>query len=362
MPVLELDDMSLNLLGMDGRKEEDAYEDKVQTETEEEDDKTSNDSKPADDSNEKQKAASQTKEGTGSDNVINEFAKLLKDKGVLGDLDIDDINDEDGLTEAIRKVIDNGISDRNKSLEKALRGGMEPTDIQRYESVLERLGSIKKDALEEEGENADQLREWIIYNDLLTKGFSEDKAKKQLKRIFDAGDDVDEAKDALESIKNFYAEKYNAELKAAKDADEAFNKKMSEESESLHNSILKDDMLGGIETDSKTRNKIWDIVSKPSVKAEDGNYYTELQNYERNHRAEFLKHVGFFYAMTDGFKNMDKLIKSEVNKEYNKKVSKFEDMLKRGQKTAPEGNLQYMSETPGNMTLENLKKLVENRK
>lgn len=365
MEALELDDMSLELLGLNKPTEEPDNDNSQTTQTKEKDgditpdDDTDLVEPPADN---KPKAEPQKqKEQEATDNVINEFAKLLKEKGVLESVEIDDIDDEDKLTEAIRKVIDNGISDRQKSLEKALKGGMEPSDIQRYEATLYQLGEIKDEALEEENDNADQLRRYIIYNDLLSKGYSEDKAQKQLKRIFDSGDDIEEAKDSLKNLKKYYSDKYNAELKAAKDADEAMEKKLSEESENLHQSILKNDMLGGIETDEKTRNKIWEAVSKPAVKDDNGNYYTELQNYERNNRAEFLKHVGFFYVMTDGFKNMDKLIKTQVNKEYNKKVSKFEDMLKKGQKTTSEGNLQYMTETQGNMTLENLKKLVEGK-
>lgn len=371
MAALELDDMSLELLGLNKPSEDVPDEEETQTTTTREKDRANTQLEdtdlvepPKEEEIEEKQPEKEEPEEQDSTNVINEFAKLLKEKGVLESIEIDDINDEDKLTEAIRKVIDNGISDRQKSIEKALKGGMEPTDIQRYETTLYQLDSIKEDALEEETEDADKLRQYLIYNDLISRGYSDEKAQKQLKRIFDAGDDIDEAKDSLNNLRKYYSDRYKAEVKAAKDANDAMEKKLSEESENLHQSILKNEMLGGIETDERTRNKIWDAVSKPSIKDADGRYYTELQNYEKNNRADFLRHVGFFYVMTDGFKNMDKLIKTKVNKEYNKKVSKFEDMLRRGQKTTSEGNLQYMTETSGNMTLENLKKLVEgnNRK
>ena len=42
---------------------------------------------------------------------------------------------------------------------------------------------------------------------------------------------------------------------------------------------------------------------------------TAIQKYERENSTDFLKYVGFLFTMTDGFKNLDGLVKSKVRKE-----------------------------------------------
>ena len=45
------------------------------------------------------------------------------------------------------------------------------------------------------------------------------------------------------------------------------------------------------------------------------------------HRADFLKYVGLFYTLTNGFKDFDSLAKGKVKKELKKGLSELEKTL-----------------------------------
>lgn len=352
MAQLELDDMSLDLLNINKSEEEPI---------EKEDEKAE---EPKAEEAPKEEPKKDLKSDTAiSTNVMSAFAERLKDKGILPeDLDIASIVDEDALLKAMNASVDSKISNRQKALENALLGGMEPTEIQQYEATLNELNNISDELLSDVSNNGLELRKYLIYNDLISKGFSKERAEKQTDILMNSDDSEAEAREALNSLKGHYANIYSFKLKEASDKKKEYEQQLSKESEDLHNSILKDSVFDGIEVSDLVRNKVWDTIAKPNVKGNDGNMYTELQNYERNNKKDFLKNVGFLYVITDGFKNIDTLVNSKVTDKYNKKVSKFESMLRTGEGTSTQGgNLNYMTETDGSMSLENLKKLVESR-
>ena len=65
-----------------------------------------------------------------------------------------------------------------------------------------------------EGEN---LRKQLIYQDYINRGFSKERATREVKRSFDSGSDLEDAKEALESNINFFKNKYEDLIKEAKE-------------------------------------------------------------------------------------------------------------------------------------------------
>ena len=55
---------------------------------------------------------------------------------------------------------------------------------------------------------------------------------------------------------------------------------------------------------------------------------TAIQRYERENKTEFLKNLGLVFTLTDGFKNMDKLVNKAVRRRVNNEISGIEDLLK----------------------------------
>lgn len=355
MARLELDDMALGLLNVNNGSD-DTEQRESSTEEEASTESTNTVSKE-----ESSKPEPSTVRKTNSTNVMSAFAERLKDKGIFNDdLDISSITNEDDLLVAINNVIDSRIGNRQRALEDALQGGMQPTEIQQYEATLNELNGIDDAALKDVTDNGFALRRYLIYNDLITKGFTKERAEKQTDLLMNSDDAEGEAREALESLKKHFSNSYSSKLQEASNAKKAYEQQLSKESEALHNSILKDSILDGVEVSDMVRKKVWDTIAKPTIKDKEGNVYTELQNYERNNRKDFLKNVGFLYVITDGFKNIDTLVKSKVNDKYNKKISNFENMLRTGEGTSAQGgNLNYMTESEGSMSLEKLKALVE---
>ena len=73
-----------------------------------------------------------------------------------------------------------------------------------------------------------------------------------------------------------------------------------------------------------------------------GEYYTEIQKYAKDNNAEFWKNLGVLFAVTDGFKNIDKVVKTNVKKEVKKSMRNLEHLLN-GSNLQSDGSLNYIS-------------------
>ena len=59
-----------------------------------------------------------------------------------------------------------------------------------------------------------------------------------------------------------------------------------------------------------------------------------------DNRLDFLKNVGLIYTLTDGFKNLDGLIKGKVKKEVRKGLRELETTINNTARTS-DGNLKF---------------------
>ena len=67
-----------------------------------------------------------------------------------------------------------------------------------------------------------------------------------------------------------------------------------------------------------------------------------LQKYGKENNRDFWKNLGVLYAVTDGFKNIDKVIKTNVKKEVRKSIRNLEHTLNNSALQS-DGSLNYMS-------------------
>ena len=192
-----------------------------------------------------------------------------------------------------------------------------------------------------QGEN---LRKQLIYQDFINRGYNKDRALKMVERSFNAGTDIDDAKEALKSNRDFFQDEYNALIEEAKKAQEKEEINRKEQAEKLKKSILEDKkFFGEIEVDKTTRQKVFDNISKPVWKdPETGEYYTALQKYEMDNHSDFMKNVGLLFTLTDGFKSLDKLVKGKVKKEVGKGLRGLEHVLNTTSRDS-NGNLKFVS-------------------
>ena len=295
----------------------------------------------------KEDADPKEKGSSSQNNFYSSIAKALQEEGVFPDLD-DDVISKANSPEEFRELIENQIKaeldERQKRVNEALGVGVEPTAIRQYENTLSYLDSIKDDVLEEETEQAEHLRKQLIFQDFINRGYSKERAEREVNKSLNGGTDIDDAKEALLGNKQFFKEQYNKlvnEAKAEAKKEEDARKKQAED---LKNSILNDTkVFGELEVDKVTRKKIFDTIAKPIYKDPDtGELYTALQKYEKEHRTDFLKNLGLVYTLTDGFKNLDGLVKGKVRKEVKKGLKELENTLNNTSRYS-DGSLKFTS-------------------
>lgn len=295
--------------------------------------------------NEEQEDTNDPKDDGASPNFFSSIAAALVDEGVFPDLNEDEISQIKGpedFRDLIDRQIKSGIDEANQRVLEALNAGVEPTAIQNYERVLSYLDSIDDATLEDESEKGENLRKNIIYQDYINRGFSKERATKEVEKSFRAGTDIEDAKESLTGNKDFYKGQYDDLIKEGKEAEAKEAKKQKEQAEELKKSILTEKkVFGDIEIDKNTRQRVYDNVAKPIYKDPDsGEYLTAVQKYQREHPVEFSKNLGLLFTLTDGFKNIDTLVGGKVKKEVKKGLRELETKI-RSTSSSTSGNLKF---------------------
>lgn len=286
-------------------------------------------------------------DGTSPKNFYSSIAKALKEEGIFPDLDDDGLSkvkDPEDFRDLINQQIKAGLDERQKRIDEALNAGVEPTEIKKYENTINFLDSIKEENISDEGDKGEKLRKDLIYQDFINRGYSKERATREVQKSFNAGTDIDDAKEALKSNIDFFRDKYDELVNDAKSEAEEEEKERKDQAEKLKSSILNDkDVFGDLSVDKSTRQKIYDNIAKPVYKdPETGEYFTAIQKYEMENRTDFLKNIGLLFTLTDGFKNLDGLVKGKVKKEVKKGLRELEHTLNNTARTS-DGNLKFVS-------------------
>ena len=293
------------------------------------------------------KAISQTSGGS-SPTFYSSIASALKNDGIFPDEFTDDeinaVNSPEDFAEMFEKAIEKRMSDSQQRIDKALRNGVEPDVVKNYEQTLSYLSSISDDAINAEGEEGDALRARLIYNDLVNRGFTHEKALKEVDKSMKSGSDIEDAKDALAALTRFYSDSYRQIQKEAEDNAKAAREKQRKDSEAFKKMILEDDFkIGENPLDKRTRQQVYDAVSKPVYKDPNtGELLTQVQKFQRENPMEFLKQLGLWYVMTNGGKNVEGLVKEQVRAEKNKGIRELEKKIN-STSLGSDGSLRYMS-------------------
>lgn len=287
-------------------------------------------------------------EDDSSPNFFSSIANAFVEEGIFPDLDDDvvkGIKTAKDFRDAIEEQIKAGLTEQQKRVAEALDNNVAPSKIKQYENVITYLNSINDEALDTEDEKGEDLRKRILFQDYINRGFSEERAKRAVTRAIENGTDIEDAKEALESVKAFYKDEYNQVLEDARkerEEEETANEKRAEKVKKL---ILDNnaELFKGVDVDKKTRQVAFDAVSKPIYKdPKTGDTYTAIQKYELENKEEFVAKLGLLYAVTDGFKNIDKIVNTKVKKEIKKGLSKLEEQLSNTRR-APGGSLRFSS-------------------
>ena len=264
-------------------------------------------------------------------NFYSSIASALKDEGILPDLDdevVSNIKEASDFAEAIEKQIQARFDERQKRIDDALNANVEPDEVRQYESTLSFLDSIKDENITDETEKGENLRKRLIFQDFINRGYSKERATREVKKSFDSGTDVEDAKDALASNKEYFNKEYQNIISQAQEEIKAEQEKQKKQASQLKKSMLEDkEIFEGVTLDKSTRQQAFDNITKPIYKTEDGEYLTAIQKYELENPVEFRKYLSVLFTMTDGFKSLDKIVKGKVKKEVKQSLRELEHKL-----------------------------------
>lgn len=300
------------------------------------------------DNKEREDANDDTNKGSSSPDVFySSIARVAKKDGIFSNLSeefIEKIKGPEDFGEALEQEISARLDERQKVINDLLTQGATVEEVKSVESIkstLDYLQNITEVQLSEVGEDGASECRKILYNDFLVRGFSEDRARREVQKSFNAGTEVDDAKESLDSLIKYYEKEYNTMLQQRKRAYDSRVEQQRKNAETYRKMILEDDItLGESKLTKQQRQKIYDITNKASYKdPETGALMTELQKYQKEHPLEFLKQIGMWFVLTDGGKNMSGFTKAEVAKEKHKAMRELESKILMN---SADGALQYV--------------------
>lgn len=288
-------------------------------------------------------------------NFFSSIAEAFAEEGILPNLDeetIKNIKTPEDFRKAIDDYLKSEMTEQQQRVTEALNNNVEVDAIRQYEGVISYLNSIDEAALKEEGEEGENLRKRLMFQDYVNRGFDEKRAEKEVNRSLSNGTDIEDALDALEGCKSFYQTSYKKLLQEAKDARAQEEKDRKQRETKFKDTIMnsKNNVFDGVELDSATRQKVFDNITKPIYKdPKTGEAYTAIQKYELDNSDDFLIKLGVLFTITDGFKNIDKLVGSKVKKGVKKGLRDLESRINNTSRDSL-GNLRYTSGTEDSET------------
>ena len=296
-------------------------------------------------------------QGDGSSpSIYSSIATALKNDGIFpefSDEELSAVTTPEAFGELFEKAIEAKMDERQRRIDQALGNGIAPDTVKMYEQTLSYLGSITDEIISDESEQGENVRKQLIFNDLLNRGYSQEKAAKEVEKSFKSATDIEDAKDALEALRGFYQNGYDKIQKDAKDRMENMKKARQQDEAKFRKMILEDDIvLGESKLDKKTRQSVFDAVSKPVYKDPDtGQLLTQVQKFQKENPLEFLKQIGMWFVLTNGGKDFSGLSRQQAIAEKNKGIRELERKINSSAFDS-DGSLKFVSGT--NISNDNL--------
>lgn len=289
-------------------------------------------------------------ETSPNENFYSSIAYAFKEDGILPTLEPDVVKNiktpEDlslAIKEHIQKAIDENLGEEQLRVKQALESGVDPGVVQQFEHAISTFENIPEEQMIAESPEGENIRKQVIYQDYINKGFSQERAIKEVKKSLAAGTDIEDSKYALDANKKYFKEQYNKVLEDSREQEAKAIKERQKEAESFRKQIFEDkEIFAGLEIDKNTRQKIYDTISQPVARTSDGVPLTALQKYANDNKQDFFKKVGTLYVLTDGFKSLDGLVNKKANKHFKSKLREVEDVL-RNTNTAIDGGIGLLS-------------------
>jgi hypothetical protein len=270
-------------------------------------------------------------EKTNSQNIYSSIAKDLLEEGIitLDEKELENVSKAGDLSEIFKKQVDLLLDETQQRINEALYNQVPADTISHYEGTISELKSITKEQIEEEGENGESLRKQLIYGDYISKGFSKERAEREVKKSVDGGNDIEDAQDALNNLLGSYEKEYNDVIKSAKDSEAARIKAEKEQIENLKKKFFEtEEPVKGIKLSKSEREKMYTKATAYIGKDSFNRPITELQKYANDNPIDFQYYLNVLFYQTNGFKDLSQVVSKEVKTQNKSAMKNLENVLK----------------------------------
>jgi len=303
-----------------------------------------------------------TKEDTpNSDNKLSPFAAVLKEKGVLPNIDLKELsklNSEDQIDYLVDKqdeLIANGISQWIDTLppvlQRVVENYAEGVPLNRILNVVDKLteySSIKEEDLVKD----DAMMKRVLLEDKISKGYSKADAEEEIDSL------VDLEKPAKSALKRLQAEQINKldvdKQRALKDKN-AFEQR-NRDTINYVSKIVKDskEIIPGLPLNEMSKSRIMESMFQPVDYDKNGNPISKVQAMRNEDPIRFELAIHYLADITNGFTDYSKLVKSAKTNAV-KELEKELDRDKMG--TGSVSN--YRPTTKSTNLISSIKKLIQ---
>ncbi len=299
-------------------------------------------------------------QGSPQKNLFSSIAEATRDEGVFPDLSDEELSSVKDA-ESLRKLFDDQVKkmldERQQRLEKALNSGATTDEMQQYQNALNTSQNLEsqesRNLLVKEGNDGEDFRKRVMYQDYINRGFKHERAVKLIEKSFADGNDIDDAKEAFESCREYYKQQIEDFQQEMEDRQQAQKANEQKQFSSLKKHILDNESFyDGVKVDKQTRQKAYDSITKPIYKDEQGNYMNALQKYQREHPTEFMENVALLFALTDEFKSVNKLTQKKVQQGIKKGFEEVANVLNTTRRNG-DGTLNLANSAPDTENREN---------
>lgn len=248
---------------------------------------------------------------------ISILAQALREEGILSNLDdekLKNIKDARSLVDAFKEYMaENELADLDEDSKNFItltRAGRAPEAVKQAVAAKQAVEKIDEKVLE--GDQGKTLRQQIIYTDLLEKGFTDEKAKKMVKTYVELGDDLEEAKASLKTLKDNRARELSEAAATAQRERLENETKAQRELSELKDKIYKtEEIFKGYKINQTTKDKIFESMTKPVTKDKSGKELNAISAARMKDPTDFDTKLHYLFTITKGFTDLSTITKKE---------------------------------------------------
>ena len=230
------------------------------------------------------------------------IASTLQAEGVIDLEEGEEITSSKQILDAVRSKIEkNEFADLNEDQKlyvEALREGIPEADVRQNQQNIKALNGISDEAIE----SNEELRKTLITQGLIAEGLSEAKAVRSANRIIEAGDDLEEARDAYKALKEIEGSRIAKETARLREEAVSNKEKEANKLAALKTNILEtEEFIKGIKVNSSTREKVFNTMTKIVAHDKHGNPLNAINAARHKDPEGMEKMESYLFNLTNGF-------------------------------------------------------------